>query len=91
MVFQTILGNSPFKDRVRRNLTYTDWGRGEFSPSNIEMRHIELIRSEKVMMANDIYGHGELIFVRKVADPEIVNQLEQFLQAQQEIQRLTIE
>jgi hypothetical protein len=52
---------------------------------NIEMRHIELIRSEKVMMANDIY------FVRKVADPEIVNQLEQFLQAQREIQRLTIE
>jgi hypothetical protein len=39
---------------------------------NIEMRHIELIRSEKVMMANDIY------FVRKVADPEIVNNLNNF-------------
>jgi Core-2/I-Branching enzyme len=91
MVFQTILGNSPFKDKVRRNLTYTDWGRGGHSPSNIEMRHIELIRSEKVMMANDIYGQGELIFVRKVADPEIVDQLQQFVQAQQEIQRLAIE
>jgi Core-2/I-Branching enzyme len=88
MVFQTILGNSSFKDKVRRNLTYTDWDRGGNSPSNIEMRHIELIRSEKVMMANDIYGHGELIFIRKVADPEIVDQLEHFLQAQQEIQRL---
>jgi hypothetical protein len=91
MVFQTILGNSPFKEKVRRNLTYTDWGRGGHSPSNIEMRHIELIRSEKVMMANDIYGQGELIFVRKVADPEIVDQLQQFVQAQQEIQRLAIE
>jgi hypothetical protein len=37
-------------------------------------RHIELIRSEKVKINNDIYGRGELIFVRKVADPEIVNQ-----------------
>jgi hypothetical protein len=82
MVFQTILGNSPFKDKVRRNLTYTDWSRGGPSPSNIEMRHIELIRSQKMMMKNDIYGHGELIFVRKVVDPEIVNQLEKFLQAQ---------
>jgi Core-2/I-Branching enzyme len=86
MFFQTILSNSPFKDEERRNLTYTDWSRGEPSPSNIEMRHIELIRSEKVMTANDIYGHGELIFVRKVADPEIGNQLEQFRQAQQEAQ-----
>jgi hypothetical protein len=25
LVFQTILGNSPFKDKVRWNLTYTDW------------------------------------------------------------------
>lgn len=82
MVFQTILGNSPFKDKVRRNLTYTDWSRGGPSPSDIEMRHIELIRSQKVMIKNDIYGHGELVFVRKVADPEIVNQLKNFLQAQ---------
>jgi hypothetical protein len=28
MVFQTILGNSRFKDKVRRNLTYTDWSLG---------------------------------------------------------------
>ncbi len=83
LVFQTILGNSPFKDKVRRNLTYTDWSRGGRSPSNIEMRHIELIRSEKVMMANDVYGHGALIFVRKVADPQIVNQLEQFVQGEE--------
>jgi Core-2/I-Branching enzyme len=87
LVFQTILGNSPFKHKVRRNLTYTDWSRGGPSPSNIEMRHIELIRSKKAMMANDVYGQHELIFVRKVADPEIANQLEQLVQAQQEIQR----
>ncbi len=89
MVFQTILGNSPFKDKVRRNLTFTDWSRGGDSPSNIEMRHIERIRSENVMMADDMYGRGELVFVRKVSDPEIVNQLEQCLHAR-EIRHLTI-
>jgi len=91
MVFQTILGNSPFKDKVRRNLTYTDWSRGGSSPANVEMRHIERIRSEKVMMVNDVYGQGELLFVRKVVDPEIVDQLEQFVQTQPDIQGLTIE
>jgi Core-2/I-Branching enzyme len=91
MVFQTILGNSPFKDKVRRNLTYTDWSRGEPNPSNIEMRHIERIRSEKVLMADDVYGQGELFFVRKVIDPEVVDQLEQFIQAQPDVERVTIE
>ena len=82
MVFQTILGNSPFKDKVLRNLTYTDWSRGGSSPAHIEMRHIEWIRSEKVLTADDVYGQGELLFVRKVIDPEIAEQLEQFVQTQ---------
>jgi hypothetical protein len=90
MVFQTILGNSRFKDKVRRNLTYTDWSLGGPHPSNIEMRHVERIRSEKVLTANDVYGQGELFFVRKVRDPEVVDQLEQIVRTQPDIERATI-
>jgi hypothetical protein len=60
-------------------------------PSNIEMRHVDRIRSEKVLTANDVYGQGELFFGRKVRDPEVVDQLEQFLQTQPDIERVTIE
>lgn len=91
MVFQTILGNSRFKENVRRNLTYTDWSLGGPHPSDIEMRHVDRIRSEKVLTANDVYGQGELFFVRKVRDPEIVGQLERFLQTQPEVERVSFE
>jgi Core-2/I-Branching enzyme len=91
MVFHTILGNSRFKENVRRNLTYTDWSLGGPHPSDIEMRHVDRIRSEKVLTANDVYGQGELFFVRKVRDPEIVGQLERFLQTQPEVERVTFE
>jgi Core-2/I-Branching enzyme len=91
MVLQTILGNSHFKDRVRRNLTYTDWSLGGPHPSNIEMRHVGRIRSEKILMADDVYGQGELFFVRKIRDPEVVDHLEQFLQTQPEIKPASFE
>jgi len=91
MVFQTILGNSRFKQKVRRNLTYTDWSLGGPHPSNIEMRHVERIRSEKVLTANDVYGQGELLFVRKVIDPQVTDQLERFVQTHSDSERVTIE
>lgn len=74
-----------------RNLTYTDWSLGGPQPSNIEMRHVDRIRSESVLTADDFYGQGERFFVRKVRDAEVVNQLEQFLQTQQDNERLTIQ
>jgi Core-2/I-Branching enzyme len=91
MVFQTILGNSRFKENIRRNLTYTDWSLGGPHPSDIEMRHVDRIRSEKVLTANDVYGQGELFFVRKVRDPEIVDQLDRFLRTQPDVERVTFE
>ncbi|MBV8098319.1 MAG: hypothetical protein JOZ31_04095 [Verrucomicrobia bacterium] len=90
MVFQTILGNSYFKDKVRGNLTYTDWSLGGPHPSNIEMRHVDRIRSEKILTADDVYGRGELFFVRKIRDPEVVDHLERFLQTQPDIERVSL-
>src|ERR1700758_4606914 len=63
MVFQTILGNSRFKENVRRNLTYTDWSLGGPHPSDIEMRHVDRRRAERGLTANDGYGHGARFFV----------------------------
>jgi hypothetical protein len=54
------------------------------------MRHIDMIRSGKVLLANDIYGQGELFFVRKVSDPKIVDHLDQIVRTQPDIERVTI-
>jgi hypothetical protein len=55
------------------------------------MRHVDRIRSEKGLTADDVCGRGELFFVRKVRDPEVVDQLEQFLQTQPDNERITIQ
>lgn len=63
--FQTILGNSPFKSRIVRNLTYTDWSAGGASPENITERHLALFRTPAAFTQDDIYGSGEKLFARK--------------------------
>lgn len=41
MFFQTILGNSPFRSKVRRNFTYADWSARGSSPANLCERHLD--------------------------------------------------
>lgn len=38
--FQTIVGNSPLRDEVRGNLTYTDWSGGQTGPAFISGHHL---------------------------------------------------
>jgi core-2/I-Branching enzyme len=69
MLFQTILGNSPFRDRVRRNLTYADWLSPGRKPAIIEAWHVDQFAScDGPVMADDAYGRGELLFARKFSE-----------------------
>lgn len=66
--FQTILMNSEFASRVRRNLTYTDWRAGGSSPSVISELHLPLFAAGVSFEPSDIYGRGPALFARKFND-----------------------
>jgi hypothetical protein len=66
--FHTILGNSPFRARVRRNLVYEDWSAQGAHPEMIGDRHIQFFEAHEKVEINDVYGSGELLFARKFSD-----------------------
>jgi hypothetical protein len=65
--FQIAIGNSPFFERVTHNLTYTDWSQ-PVAPAIISPKHLEAFAAADVIMADDPYGKGELLFARKFPD-----------------------
>ena len=68
LVFQTILGNSPFRGMIRRGITYTDTGEGESSPCLIDMNHVREFEAVNEVRGSGPYGEGELLFARKFTD-----------------------
>jgi len=66
--FQTIIGNSGFRAKIRRNLTYADWSGGGSSPAFLTERHLRRLRSSLSFPADDVYGAGEILFARKFSD-----------------------
>jgi hypothetical protein len=66
--FQTIIGNSPFKCNVARNVTFTDWSRKNGpKPAIIDDDHIRFFIAWNLIV-DDIYGKGEILFARKFPD-----------------------
>lgn len=80
--FQTILGNSRFKPRIRRNLTYADWTAGGPSPAYIGSRHLPFFRCTSSFPPSDIFGAGDILFARKFSDDadSVVSQIDQLLE-----------
>jgi hypothetical protein len=69
-VIQTILGNSGFSAKIRRNLTYTDWLPGAPSPARMTATHLPLFRSGQGFPEGVSYGGGEMLFARKFGDDD---------------------
>jgi hypothetical protein len=69
----TILGNSPFKSKLRRNLVYEDWSGqgGRAHPEMITAKHVEIFESQKEVSIQDLHGPGELLFARKFSDDDL--------------------
>jgi hypothetical protein len=70
----TILGNSPFKSRVRRNLVYEDWPLDgpRHSPNKLSAQHVEYFESQEEISAKDLHdGAGEMLFARKFSDDDL--------------------
>jgi len=65
MFFQTILANSPFRDKIRGSLTYADWSAGGEQPALISEKHLT------AFAADDFMQGLQLLFARKFpADSE---------------------
>lgn len=83
--FQTIIGNSSFRQKVGRNLTYADWQHfGPPFPACINMWHIDLFRQKKPFFYTDSYGSGELFFARKFPDESeaLVDEIDRLIDEQ---------
>jgi hypothetical protein len=67
----TVLGNSPFKNRLRRSLLFEDWSPGAGHPAMIDDRHIAFFESQNMVSSDDVHGPGELLFARKFSDESL--------------------
>jgi hypothetical protein len=68
-LFQTILGNSFFRPRIVRSLTYADWSnsvRGH--PAYITEKHLPFFQSTAFFPTDAVLGDGEMLFARKFSD-----------------------
>jgi len=73
MYFQTILGNSPFRSQVRRNLVYMDWSRSlGHHPAMLDADHLKLFEAQEKVWVEDVScGSGEALFARKFSDDRL--------------------
>jgi hypothetical protein len=69
--FHTILGNSAFRSRTRRNLLYEDWFARGGHPEMIDEHHIALFESQPKVLLDDVFGSGEALFARKFSDDRL--------------------
>lgn len=81
--YQTVLGNSPHKANMTRNLTYTDWTGGGASPAWLTEEHVEFFGSTARVTVDDVYGAGEVLFARKFSDrsEHLVERLDRIVEA----------
>jgi hypothetical protein len=70
-VIQTIMCNSRFRENIRHNLTYADWGSGDPSPAVLTREHIAQLTSQPQIVVTDSYGSGRLLFARKFPDDSV--------------------
>jgi len=80
--FQTILGNSPFRPRIRKNLVYADWSRslGQH-PAMINDEHVSFFEAQEKVWVEDEWGSGEMLFARKFSDdrPDLLERIDQMI------------
>jgi len=72
MLVHTILGNSPFRDRVKRSLFYRDWPlSARDHPVMLDDAHVRLFEAQEEVWVEDQFGAGEALFARKFSDDNL--------------------
>jgi hypothetical protein len=70
--FHTIMGNSPLRPRIRRNLVYEDWSARGAHAGMITDAQVRLFESQEKVFVEDMYGSGEVLLARKLSDDDLV-------------------
>lgn len=70
--FHTILGNSPLRLHVKRNVLFEDWSAEGAHPEMIGENHLAFFESLDRVSVNDAFGDGELLFARKFSDESLI-------------------
>jgi hypothetical protein len=70
-LIHTLLGNSPFKSKIRRHLVFEDWHSPAAHPEMINPQHLEYFESQNEVVPRDANGPGEMLFARKFSDTEL--------------------
>jgi hypothetical protein len=84
MFFHTILGNSPFRAKAARNLTYADWSQGlKRNPLPITPAHVARF-ADPGFGLDDIEGVGPCFFARKFSsrDHELLDGIDEIRAAE---------
>jgi hypothetical protein len=78
MFFHTILGNSAFRAKAARNLTYADWTKGlSRNPAPLTEEHVARFAHPDFRL-NDVEGVGRCFFARKFTsrDRELLDRID---------------
>jgi hypothetical protein len=83
--FHTILGNSDFLSRMRRNLVYEDWTGQNAHPITLSEKYISFFESRQEVCVEDHHGPGELLFARKFSEEnlELLKRIDAMIQAKE--------
>src|SRR5262249_34983040 len=87
--FHTILGNSPFRTRMRRNLVYALWpGPANGHPAWISPRQVYAFELQDAVSRDDTDGPGELLFARKFSDSglHIIDRIDRMIERKERIE-----
>ena len=85
-LFHTILGNGPFRSRIKRCLMYDDWltvGANPAHPAYIGEEHIRYFSKSRRIVFEDVFGSGEMLFARKFSDDnlDVVRRVEAMIES----------
>jgi hypothetical protein len=67
----TVMGNSPLRRRIRRNMVYEDWSARGAHPGMITEAQIRLFEAQEKVCVQDMYGAGEVLLARKFSDDNL--------------------
>ena len=85
--FHTILGNSPFRSRIRKNLVYADWSRSlGHHPAALNEDHVRFFEAQEKVWVQDEWGPGEMLFARKFSDDrwDLVDRIDRMIKRKEE-------
>lgn len=80
--FHTILGNSPFRPRIRRSLVYADWTTHGAHPAMLTEEHIRVFAAQEKVWVEDEWGSEEMLFARKFSDDrlDLLKQIDEMIE-----------